>query len=369
MSTANATRYRATPFPRDYSLTGPLNAQAIDIGLANAEWYKTEIPRARMKELMKRSDGPATRDTILWLGLMLLSAGIGAILWPSWWCAPFFFVYGILYSAGGDSRWHECGHGTAFKTAWKNDVVYQIACFVVMRNPVVWRWSHARHHTDTIVVGRDPEIGAMRPPDLIRLGINFLGLIDVPQALAQMLRYTAGTLNATEKEYIPESQYPKVYFVARIWTVIYAATLLACHYSASILPLMIIGLPRMYGAWHGLLCGITQHIGLAEDVLDHRQNCRTVYMNPFSRFVYWNMNYHVEHHMFPMVPYYALPKLHKEMLADTPNPYNGFFDAYREIIPTLIRQLRDPTYFVRRELPPTAKPFKPAPQIELNPIA
>jgi len=22
-------------------------------------------------------------------------------------------------------------------------------------------------------------------------------------------------------------------------------------------------------------------------------------MNPFSRFVYWKMNYHLEHHMFP----------------------------------------------------------------------
>ncbi len=47
----------------------------------------------------------------------------------------------------------------------------------------------------------------------------------------------------------------------------------------------------------------TQHAGLAEDVLDHRLNCRTVYMNSISRFIYWNMNYHVEHHMFPLVPF------------------------------------------------------------------
>ena len=40
---------------------------------------------------------------------------------------------------------------------------------------------------------------------------------------------------------------------------------------------------------------------------------RTVYMNPVLRFLYWNMNYHIEHHMFPMVPYHALPKLHEEM--------------------------------------------------------
>ena len=41
-----------------------------------------------------------------------------------------------------------------------NDVVYNIACFMIFREPTVWRWSHARHHTDTIIVGRDPEIAA-----------------------------------------------------------------------------------------------------------------------------------------------------------------------------------------------------------------
>lgn len=348
-------------FPRDYSLTGPLNKQAVEIGLANAEWYKTEIPRARMKELMKRSDGPATRDTLLWLGLMLLTAGFGVYLWPSWWCAPFFFIYGILYGSASDSRWHECGHGTAFKTQWKNDVVYQIACFMIARNPVAWRWSHSRHHTDTIIVGRDPEIAAMRPPDLIRLALNVFGLLDFPNALIAMVRYSLGILNDAEKDYIPAMEQSKVFFVARIWTLIYAATLATCLYWSSILPLMVIGLPRLYGAWHHILCGLTQHVGLAEDVLDHRQNCRTVYMNPFSRFIYWNMNYHVEHHMFPMVPYHALPELHKDMMGDCPKPYSGFFDTYREILPTIIRQLRDPNYFIQRHLPTTAKPFKPAP--------
>jgi fatty acid desaturase len=152
-----------------------------------------------------------------------------------------------------------------------------------------------------------------------------------------------------------------VFRVARVWTAIYAAVIAACFSMGSILPLMLVGLPRLYGAWHHLMTGLTQHVGLAEDVLDYRLNCRTVYINPFSRFVYWNMNYHVEHHMFPMVPYHALPELHKEMLADCAPPYRGFWDAYREILPTLLRQLRDPNYFIRRQLPPTARPTPPLP--------
>ena len=110
----------------------------------------------------------------------------------------------------------------------------------------------------------------------------------------------------------------------------------------------------MYGGWLALYFGLTQHAGLAEDVLDHRLNCRTVYMNPIFRFLYWNMNYHVEHHMFPTVPYHALPALHEEVKADMPAPYNGLWEAYREIIPAVLRQRKDPSYFVKRELPASA---------------
>jgi len=171
-----------------------------------------------------------------------------------------------------------------------------------------------------------------------------------------MIRHAFGPLNDEEKDFIPQDEWGKAVGAARVWLAIYVATLLACLWFHSILPLMLIGLPRLYGAWHHVLTGLTQHVGLAEDVLDHRLNSRTVYMNPFSRFVYWNMNYHVEHHMFPMVPYHALPGLHQEMLRDCATPYSGFLDAYREIIPTLARQMRDPTYFVRRTLPSTARP-------------
>jgi fatty acid desaturase len=119
---------------------------------------------------------------------------------------------------------------------------------------------------------------------------------------------------------------------------------------------MVVGLPSFYGGFLAVFFGLTQHAGLAEDVLDHRLNSRTVYMNPIFRFLYWNMNYHVEHHMFPMAPYHALPQLHAAIKADCPPAYPSTLAAYREIIPALARQIREPGYFVRRQLPSTAKP-------------
>ena len=100
---------------------------------------------------------------------------------------------------------------------------------------------------------------------------------------------------------------------------------------------------------------LTQHAGLAEDVLDHRLNSRTVYMNPIFRFLYWNMNYHVEHHMFPMVPYHALPRLHAAIKADCPPPYPSSWTAYTEIIHAIRAAGAGAGLLRRRELPAGAK--------------
>jgi fatty acid desaturase len=345
-----------TTRPRDYRLLGAESVRAAERGLVSARWYQTPIPRSRMKELMARRDGPAIRDTVIWLGLMLAS-GIGGLLtWGTWWALPCFVVYGVLYGSSGDSRWHEAGHGTAFKTRWMNDVVYQLACFMILRSPTVWRWSHARHHTDTIIVGSDPEIVSQRPPDLVLLTTTFFGGKGGLGLVAAWTRHVRGKLTAAEKSFVPEAEWPKVYRVARIWAVLYVAVIALALATWSILPLMYIGLPSFYGAFMLLFFGLTQHAGLAEDVLDHRLNTRTVYMNPVFRFLYWNMNYHVEHHMYPMVPFHQLPALHAEMKADCPPPYPSCWAAYKEIVPTLLRQRKDPSYFVVRPLPVPASP-------------
>ena len=57
--------------------------------------------------------------------------------------------------------------------------------------------------------------------------------------------------------------------------------------------------------------------------------------------------------MFPMVPYHALPKLHEVMKPDCPPPYSSTWAVYREVLGGLILQWRDPSYYVRRPLPPS----------------
>lgn len=336
---------------RDYGLLGLDAKAAVESGLASAQWYSCPIGRKELKELMRRSDGPALRDTAIWLSLLALSAAGGVALWGSWWAVLPFSVYGVLYGSASDSRWHECGHGTAFKTRWMNDAVYQVASFMVLREPTVWRWSHTRHHTDTVIVGLDPEINVMRPADVLAILLNVFAVKNTALTLKQLALHASGRLDAEEASFIPDTERPKVVRTARIWLGLLAGIVLACVLTGSVLPAMLVGLPTMYGSWLQLLFGLTQHAGLDEDVLDHRLNSRTVMMNPVLRFLYWNMNYHIEHHMFPMVPFYNLPALHEMIEDQCPPVYPSIWAVYREIIPAILRQVKEPTYYVRRVLP------------------
>jgi Na+-transporting NADH:ubiquinone oxidoreductase subunit F len=335
----------------DYSLTGKNAALAVERGLAEADWYQSPVPRTTLRSLLEREDGPAIRDTFLWFGLLLLTAWGTIAFWGTWWVFPTYMLFAVLYATASDSRWHECGHGTAFKTDWMNNLIYEISSFMVMRESVVWRWSHTRHHSDTIIVGRDPEIQVSRPPDIRShiLSIFAIGVYKI--YFPGLLLHVRGKMSDAEKTFIPESEFPKVYRNARIILALYAAVFVIALALQSWIPVFLIVLPHFFGTWLMIVHNTTQHAGLAENVLDHRLNCRTVYMNPFSRFIYWNMNYHLEHHMFPLVPYHRLPELHELVKDDCPPPYRSIAAAWREIIPASLRQVKDPAWHVKRPLP------------------
>ncbi len=357
-----------TPAHLDYSLTGVNATLAVEKGLAEADWYQCPVPRETMRKLLERRDGPAIRDTLLWFALLLGSGYATYALWGSWWAIFPYLVYCALYAATSDSRWHESGHGTAFKTDWMNNALYEIASFMVKREATVWRWSHTRHHSDTTIVGRDPEILAPRPPNIKGFILSFFCVH--PDYPTRLLRHAFGRMRADEKTYIPESEFPKIYLRARIYLLLYVGSIGLSVYLHSFLPVLYICLPNLFGTWLLYLYAGTQHAGLAENVLDHRLNCRTVYMNPVNRYLYWNMNYHVEHHMFPLVPYHALPQLHAAVRDDMPEPYPSILAAWSEIIPAVRRQMSDYAYHIRRALPaPKARREEGFPASDARPDA
>ena len=225
-------------------------ALAVQKGLADAKWYASPIPREKMRELLERRDGPALRDTLLWFGLLLAFGLAGLALWGSGWAIIPLAIYGVLYASTSDSRWHESSHGTAFKTDWMNNALYEIASFMVMRESVAValepRPPPQRHHhrgtgrrdrraTADLHRRVDPEAASACPTS--------------SNTSRTVLRHAAGRMTPAERTYIPEAEFGKVYLRARIYLLIYLAVIALAVATRSILPLLFVGLPSFYGTW------------------------------------------------------------------------------------------------------------------------
>jgi fatty acid desaturase len=89
--------------------------------------------------------------------------------------------------------------------------------------------------------------------------------------------------------------------------------------------------------WHS-----TEHIGRPYNVKDHRLNTRSVKVSWFTKLIFWGLDDHVDHHLFPAVPSMNLPKLHRILQAELPKPDN-VFGCWREMFAIARQKDQDPT--------------------------
>jgi fatty acid desaturase len=169
--------------------------------------------------------------------------------------------------------------------------------------------------------------------------------------LAQIFQCALGIIPFSVKETVPKKHMWKVILNSRIHILFYSTVIVVSIVYQTILPVLFFLLPYYYGNTLLFLTGYTQHAGLAFNVKDPRINTRTVILNPILSWLYCKMGYHMEHHMFPTIPWYNLPKLHEHIKSQLPKPSKGLFNAYREIIPAVHRQAIDPSYVPKRECP------------------
>ena len=67
----------------------------------------------------------------------------------------------------------------------------------------------------------------MRPPDLLRLIVNVVGLRDAWDTAVSVGRHAAGRVTEEEATFIPEPERHKVYREARAWIAVYAVVVAA----------------------------------------------------------------------------------------------------------------------------------------------
>jgi len=319
------------------------------------QWHKCKIDKKTFKELIKRSDWQGIKHVSIWISILVLSGYMAFITWGTWWTVFWFLIYGNIYTFC-NPIWHECGHRTAFKTRWLNEVFYHVTSFMYNYEPIRWRWSHFHHHSYTLSTDSpyDHEIQVTKPTDLL-----FVFLMHLPGGNIftflffhlETIKHAFGLTSIVMEDCIPKNERAKCQLFARIHVTIWILIIATSVYFKTWLPALYLLLPFLYGTTMIHCIQFIQHAGLANNVKDHRLSTRTVILNPIFSFLCWNMEYHLDHHMFPMVPSYNLKKLHEVVKDQMPKPKIGIWGAYKEIIPAIIRQSKDPNHILKVDLP------------------
>jgi fatty acid desaturase len=332
------------------------------VSQSKLHWYRVPIDRAVLAELNQRSDFWGFVQT---LGHLSIIVGTGALSWyaAAHWSWPVLLlclwlhgeVYAFLLNA-----FHEFCHNTVFKTRAINRFFLLFISFISGMSHVFFWASHQEHHKYTLHQPDDMEV--ILPVEITLKSFLLTSFIN-PQGFVQRYRdwvlLSMGQLQGDwMKTLFPDNKPARraeLITWARILLVGHTAIIAIGWYTGLWMIPVLITFAPFYGGVALFLCNNTQHVGLQDDVEDFRLCTRTIYINPLFQFLYWHMNFHIEHHMYAGVPCYKLARLHAAIKHELPYTPNGLLETWTTIIRIMRRQKAEPGYEYVPDLP-TATP-------------
>ncbi|MEZ5870866.1 MAG: fatty acid desaturase [Nitratireductor sp.] len=222
---------------------------------------------------------------------------------------------------------HETVHETPFATPLLNRIAGRMASLIVIIPHGWFRYFHLAHHRHTQDPDNDPELASGKPETLVQYVLHVSGLPLWKSSVATLSTLAAGKC---EYDYVPWKARARVILDARLSALAYATLLIASLIAGSALLFWIWILPLLLGQPFLRLYLLAEH-GRCAFVANMFENTRTTHTNILVRWLAWNMPYHAEHHVWPMVPFHKLPLLHelaKDHLQVTENGYARFNAGY-----------------------------------------
>jgi fatty acid desaturase len=289
------------------------------------------VPPAVLAGLSRRSD---------LRGALRLSAHagcIGATGLLVWLALPVWYLLVPAMALHGFSivtlfaPMHECVHRTAFASRRANEIVAWVAGVMSFYNSTFYWHFHSWHHRYTQDPDRDPEL--MFPKAASRLeylrevssfNFWFRRLLDYPRLALGLVR---------NLPFMPESARRSVALSMLAQLLIYLAALIAIAFGLrEVLYFWFLPVLLAQPLLRAVL--IAEHTGCSQD-RNGLTNTRTTLASFPIRLLMWNMPYHAEHHLYPAIPFYRLPALHREVRAALRHIAPGYVAANREILQSL----------------------------------
>lgn len=206
-------------------------------------------------------------------------------------------VIGVVIHALGNLM-HDATHGNLFRKPFWDRWFGVVLGAPGLISATAWKVTHRLHHRH-VRTDRDPEepTNITRRPILVRV-IFYLTII-LGTALFAIRLHLLALLRGTS------SQRRAVLLEGVIIYALVAASF-ALFSTSAVFQIWLIPV--------ACAAALSNVRGWSEHKLTHgdqaARSTRTVLSNPVVSFFMCNLNYHLEHHLFPAVPWYNLPALH-----------------------------------------------------------
>lgn len=245
---------------------------------------------------------------------------------------PCWLLQGLVL-AGCYTAAHDCAHGTFLPNARLNALFGRVWASLALMNYTIYRYYHLRHHAftgregDTEAFGWHYEslFGYLR--DFLFGGAEFL--------FGLWLESMRTWLSEDRPAYLPAG---RARVLTRIDSIVlngWIAVLLAATVLAPMLSLKMIWAPYAAYSIAIFVTGLPEHYG-TQPGPNALLSTRSVRSNALFRFIYWNGNFHTEHHLFPTVPSNQLAELHRAISGSLVHVDRSLLGFHRRLFGDLI---------------------------------
>ncbi|WP_049858481.1 fatty acid desaturase family protein [Gloeothece citriformis] len=246
---------------------------------------------------------------------------------------PALVVYGFSI-ASMFAPMHEFVHRTVFTHYRLNDLMAWLTGLLSFYNSTFYRRYHKWHHRYTRVPNKDPELTDLEPTNLR----NYLLIISgLPWWIGKLQGHFSMAFGQFQDcPFIPEAAQKEITRSTRLQLAVYGIAIAVS---------LIFKQPWFFVYWLlPLAVGqpILRFILLAEHTECSRDNnfltnTRTTLTGWPIRFLMWNMPYHAEHHLYPSIPFHALPLAHQKLSDRFTHVDGGYMKVNRNIITAMKR--------------------------------
>jgi omega-6 fatty acid desaturase (delta-12 desaturase) len=259
------------------------------------------------------------------IALGALAVWLSTGRWPAYLLSQFVLATAFFQAF---ALLHECAHGNAARATWLNVCLGHLASVACFLPFYPWRYIHQQHHAWTGTLAHDPSLAALRDwrrtgavPPLVRA--SWRGWVPLAAFIQHVVFWTyplklircSGDRSQLRRQLIRCAG--SVAFIAATYVVAFAAvrsySAHAAHTDhATHLSIWTFGPALLLYLVACELVNLPHHVGapLFEQRLPPWEQWRTtrscLYPRGVSEFFLLNFNFHIEHHVFPFLPWYRL---------------------------------------------------------------